>query len=168
MPKAPTHVDQHLNRFYTRVKSKLVTIEAAAKQGRTDNKLALDALGKLKPLTEYVNQFHHEYVCIQALRKLKREHPDLEYIWYPSNTGGGEAADIEGRDAKGKLIVAAECSASIEPKGKLRQRMNETLAKLAKIKAVKRFYFTKNKEMEQAANNRAEAMKYRITAYRVG
>ena len=168
MPKAPSHVDQHLNRFYKRVKGKLAAIEATAKHGKADNKLALDALGKLKPLTEYINQFHHEYVCIQALRRLKKEHPDLGWNWFPSNTGGSDAADIEGRDRSGKLIVAAECSASIEPKGTLRQRMNDTLAKLSKIKAAKRYYFTKNKEMEQAANNKAELMKYRILAYKVG
>jgi hypothetical protein len=82
MPKAPSHVDQHLNRFYKRVKGKLAVIEATAKRGQIDNMLALDALGKLKPLTEYVNQFHHEYVCIQALRRLKKEHADLEWCWY--------------------------------------------------------------------------------------
>ncbi len=65
-------------------------------------------------------------------------------------------------------MVAAECSASIEPKGTLRQRMNETLDKLAKIKASARYYFTMTREMEQAANYRAESKKHRIVAYKVG
>lgn len=120
MPKASAYVDQYLQRFYQKVRVKLALIERHAKSGRGSNEEAIKAIVGLKPLTENVNQFHHEYLCLRALQKLKRLYPGLKWQWQPTSTGTGSEADLEGRDDGNRLVVAAECSASIEPKGTLR------------------------------------------------
>jgi hypothetical protein len=167
MPKAPTYVDQYLQRFYKRVHAKLVLIQKKAASGLVSNQDAMKAITGLKPLTEHVNQFHHEYLCLRGLQRLKKLHPDLEWHWQSTNTGSATEADLEGRDAHNKLIVAAECSASIEAKGTLRDRMNSALEKLSTIKASHRYYFALEAKMAAAANNRAETKGYRISVMRL-
>ena len=167
MPKAPAYVDQYLQRFYKRVQARLAVIEKQAKSGRGSNKNAISAIAGLKPLTDDVNQFHHEYLCLRALQKLKRMHPELARQWFPTDTRSGSEADLEGRDASGRLVVAAECSASIGPKGSLRERMNVTLAKLSKINSKNRYYFVTGAKMATAASNRARSKGHRIIAMKL-
>jgi hypothetical protein len=167
MPKAPAYVYQYLQRLYKRVQARLAVIETHAKSGKGGNENAIRAIVSLKPLTDDVNQFHHEYLCLRALQKLKRMHPELAWQWHPTDTGSGSEADLEGRDARGRLVVAAECSASIEPKGSLRERMNVTLMKLSKIRCKNRYYFVTGTKMETAARNRAKSKGHRITAMRL-
>jgi hypothetical protein len=73
---------------------------------------------------------------------------------------------LEGREGR-HLLVAAECTASVEAKGTLRDRMNKTLEKLIKIKARYRYYFVATKKMETAARNRVVSGEYKIEVVRL-
>lgn len=167
LPKAPTDLKEYREKFFARLQQSLVRIQEAASNGTTSLTAALKAVEHLKPLSEHVNQAHHEALCLAALEWLRLKHDCLVWFWQPTNTGNKDEADVEGRDNEGNVIVAAECSASIAAKGTLRDRMNSTLEKLDKLSAKHRYYFVVNEDMRSSAENRMNKYGHDIVVQRL-
>ena len=165
--EAPRNIEAHKKEYFAKIHKSLSRIENIAGRGKISFNGALKAIKELKPLYEDVNQAHHEILCLAALQYLKDIYGNLKWFWHPTSTGTGEEADLEGRDENGKLIVAAECSASIKAKGTLRVRMNLSLEKLHGLQVRQRYYFVVNEDMKASAKNRTVNYGYDINVERI-
>ena len=154
MENAPSSIAEAKAELFSELGPQLDRIASAARSGLESPSAALHSVALLKPLYEHVNQAHHKALCIVALETLVARHPGLIWRWNPTNKGRGTEADLEGRAITGSLVVAVECSASIDARGTSGQRMKTTLDKLASMDATSRYYFTATEQLYQSALRR--------------
>ena len=151
MLPAPLDAGKAHQDLFNRLAPRLAEIATIAQAGGRSVNHAYRSVAKLKPLYEHVNLGHHEALCIAALEQLQGQHPGLEWRWNPSNRGKKNEADLQGRNDKGDLVAAAECSAAISAIGTLGGRMKKAVAKLGELKAMHQYYFVATEKLERAA-----------------
>ncbi len=125
----------------------------------------LSALRLLRTIAhEETNQILHEAMLLVAANWLIHNHPtakSLAWAWNPRQTGGASEPDLQGIRGS-KVIISAEATTSIEPKGLIDQRMAETLFKLSKM-ADEKYYFVAGTKMKQRAETKIRRTRYKIT-----
>ncbi|MBX7133441.1 MAG: hypothetical protein K1X67_12275 [Fimbriimonadaceae bacterium] len=106
---------------------------------------------------EDLNQIQHEYAALCAARWLVNNghsDGDPEWQWNPRQTGDSSEPDVRAvRD--GQVLVSAEVTTSLSPKGVIDTRMGKTLAKLAGMQG-KKFYFVLSRQMEVRARTKVQ------------
>jgi hypothetical protein len=104
---------------------------------------------------EDLNQIQHEYMILCAAQWLilqGRCPAETVWFWSPRQTGGADEPDLRG-EYSGQVVLSAEITTSMEPKGMIDSRMRRTLEKLSKM-AGQRFYFTASPAMCQRAQTK--------------
>ena len=109
-----------------------------ALRARTDDK---------KSSYEYINQLPHEWLCIKALKILKKRHTGLDWYWAPTT---GKGLDVAGVKA-GRVIVAAECSTVTTPTGTLVARLRKAVNNLLDSGAKYNYLFVITVKTEEKA-----------------
>lgn len=90
----------------------------------------MDLLARLRKLSyESINQFQHEYRCLQMVTELRRRVPGggrLTWHWHRGPTSRPDEADVIGYSGK-KHVVQAEVTTSAKPTGTIDKRMRKKL-----------------------------------------
>lgn len=114
---------------------------------------------------EDLNQIHHEYLILCAIRWLVKCDPrlgDAEWRWNPRQTGNASEPDLQGL-LNAATCISAEITTSRRPIGTIRDRMRATLLKLNGFVG-DRFYFVRTDQMLRAADTIIAASGLRIKA----
>ena len=104
---------------------------------------------------ESLNQIQHEFLIIQAVKRLQTTDPTLvgaSWLWNPRQTGSYDEPDLRAVHKEVNL-VSAEVTTSAYPKGLIDSRMRDTLAKLSKMQG-RKFYFVLTEEMRRRAQTK--------------
>lgn len=111
---------------------------------------------------ENLNQFQHEYLIIKAAIELQDEFREVDtWRWNPNQTGGKSEADLQGYH-NNKIVLSAEITTSLNPKGVIDTKMKKTLEKLNKLEGVK-FYVVQTEAMAKRARSKVKNMNLSVT-----
>ncbi len=120
----------------------------------------MNLLGDMRKLAyEKMNQFQHEYRCLQMVAELKRRVPGrrrLRWHWHPAQSSHPNEGDIVGYSGA-RPVVQAEVTTSPKPGEQIGKRMRETLEHLAALPGEHKFYGVVSEKMRQLAETRAKA-----------
>lgn len=148
------------------IKTLLARIQTIAGVEIDEVAKGIDVLKRLLAETyEDLNQIQHEYMILCAAQWLIDRHrspSDTIWYWNPRQTGGADEPDLRGEHG-GTVIVSAEITTSIAPKGMIDSRMRKTLEKLSKM-AGQQFYFTASPAMCQRAQTKIGKGAWQIQA----
>jgi hypothetical protein len=124
----------------------------------------LDVLTLLRRIAqEETNQILHEAMLLVAARWLinnRFKNMKLVWNWNPRQSGGATEPDLQATLGR-RVLVSAEATTSAEPKGKIDQRMAETLRKLSGMRGAK-YYFVATAEMHRRAETKIRREHYKI------
>jgi hypothetical protein len=112
---------------------------------------------------EDLNQIQHEFMIVCAAEWLvAQDRCPVQTLWYwnPRQTGPVNEPDLQG-EHDGRVIVSAEITTSVEPKGLIDSRMRDTLQKLSSMPG-ELFYFTASEAMCRRARTKIRAGGWRI------
>jgi hypothetical protein len=130
---------------------------------------SLEILKRLRHLVyEDMNQLLHEALILKTARLIQNEYyPNIEikWLWNPRQTGSKNEPDLQGL-YQDKVIISAEMTTSLSPKGTIDSRMTQTLEKLSNMHG-KKYYVVITKEMEQRAKSKVNRLGYEINVLRV-
>ena len=98
---------------------------------------------------EYINQLPHEWLCLEALKILKKRHTGLDWYWEPTT---GRGLDVAGVNKSGKILVAAECSTVTTPAGTLVDRLRKAVSNVLESGAEFMYLFVISEKTEKKAN----------------
>jgi len=92
---------------------------------------------------------------------LSKCYPKIDqWTWHPMQTSHEDYADLTGF-AKGKVILNAEATTSLNPKGTIDSRMRDTLTSLS-TKMGDKYYLVQTESMEQRAKTKIKSLKFNI------
>lgn len=114
---------------------------------------------------ENLNQIQHEFMIVCAAQWLitqARCSPDTLWSCNLRQTGSADEPDLRG-ELKGTILLSAEITTSVEPKGFIDSRMKKTLQKLSSMPG-ERFYFTASSAMCQRARTKIRKGGWQIEA----
>jgi len=113
---------------------------------------------------ENMNQFQHEYRCLQMVAELKGRVPGgtrPTWHWHPAQTSHPCEGDVVGYSGK-KPVAQAEVTTSARPGGKIDERMRDKLKVLAALPGRYKFYGVVSEKMRIRAETKAKAHKITV------
>lgn len=138
-------------------KRSLDTIRRLSSLPCESTEASIDVLRRLRQETyEDLNQIQHEHLIIRAAEWLSASSAasnEVAWFWNPRQTGDSSEPDLRGM-LSGRVEVSAEVTTSERPVGTIDTRMQQTLAKLARMDG-KKFYFVRTGDMRQRAATKA-------------
>lgn len=148
------------------VQKLIATVQRVAATPVSSVEAGIAVLKKLrKEAAEDLNQIQHEFMIVRAAEWLITEkHCPAETIWSwnPRQSGPADEPDLRG-ELKGAVLISAEITTSINPGGKIDERMKSTLKKLSSMNG-RRFYFTASSAMCQRARTKISKGGWQIDA----
>lgn len=125
---------------------------------------SLEILKSLRQLVyEDMNQLQHEALILKAAKLLQSEfYPNInmKWLWNPRQTGTKDEPDLQGF-FQGRVILSAEATSSLKPKGEIGSRMAKTLQKLS-TQPGEKYYIVITAEMERRAKSKVSNLGYQI------
>jgi hypothetical protein len=145
-------------------------VQKTIRRNPTDTDDAIGMIRELRQLsTEEMNQILHESLILSAVEHLSQQGripPGASLHWNPRQTGDATEPDLEVR-LKYKVLISAEASASLKPKGSINTRMAATLQKLSRMKG-QLFYVVATPEMERCALTKIGKKRWNIQVLMLG